>query len=166
MQVFKITMVTDDALLKEIESAFPLVEMPPGIEIPFHKDGCIECDHLREDLEEYRGKEITGEAIRLIHQEMSHLSAKAWRWILPHYLKFCLTPEAEYNRMEAEFLIYSLGPNLKFQAETLQRLLILNRDQMNCLIHFLEWCLNHQYWKEYCPDDINRAINFLRNTTK
>ncbi len=96
------------------------------------------------------------------YRQMSQLSAKAWRWILPHYLKFCLTPEAEYNRMETEFLIYSLGPTLEFQKETLERLSNLNKAQIDCLIHFLEWCLSQQHWKEYCPEDIERAINFLR----
>ena len=160
MQVFKV-IITNDALLKEIESVFPLVEMPLGIDLAFHKHGCLECDELREDLEQYRDKEITGEAIRLIHQELSSLSAKAWRWVLPHYLRFCLTPEAKYNRMETEFFIYSLGPDLKFQQETLQRLSMLNKDQINCLVHFLEWCLNDEYWNEYYPEDINKAINFL-----
>jgi hypothetical protein len=40
-----------------------------------------------------------------MHQEMTCLSARGWSWALPHYLPFCLTPEAEYNRMETEFLI-------------------------------------------------------------
>lgn len=150
-----------NSILTEIESAFPFVEMPLGIELSFYKDGCFECDRLRDDLEQYRGKEITVEAIRLIHQEMSILSAKAWQWLLPHYLRFCLTPEAEYNRVETEFLIYNLGPALEFQKDTMQRLSLLNRDQINCLIHFLEWCANHQYWKDYCLEDINKARKFL-----
>jgi hypothetical protein len=150
-----------DTLSKEIDEAFPLVEMPAGSDLPFHKNGCFECNWLREELETYRGKEITGETIRLIHQELSSLSAKAWRWILPHYLKFCLTPEAEYNTMETEFLIYNLGPDLKYQRETLQRLSNLNKAQIACLKHFLEWCSDHPYWKEYCPEEINKARNFV-----
>lgn len=151
-----------EALLNEVKLAFPLVEMPNGLDLPFHKDGCFECDSLRDDLEYYRGREITGEAIRLVHQEMSHLSAKAWQWILPHYLRFCLTPEAEYNHMETEFLIYNLRPDLKFQKDTIQRLSFLNKKQIYCLMLFLEWCLSQQYWKEYCPSDINRALDFLK----
>ena len=158
-----ITFAMTEALSKEIEEAFPLVEMPLDSELSFHNDGCLECDDLRKDIEEYRGKDITGEVIRLVHQEMSLLSAKTWRWLLPYYLKFCLTPEAEHNRMETEFLIYSLAPDLKFQMETLQRLSLLNDRQINCLIHFLEWCSIHEYWKEYCPDDINKALNFVKN---
>ncbi len=81
---------------------------------------------------------------------------------MPFYLRFCLTPEAEYNHMETEFLIYNLNPDLKFQRDTLQRLSLFTEVQVRCLIHFLEWCLTKQYWKEYCPDNINRAIEFLR----
>jgi hypothetical protein len=151
-----------EALSKEIESVFPFVEMPLGFELPFHGSDCIECYDLRNDLEEYRGKEITGDAIRLVHQEMSHLSAKAWVWILPHYLRFCLTPEAEHNRMEAQFLIYNLRPRAEFEMDTLQRLSLLDEKEINCLVHFLEWCSNHQYWKEFHSDDLNKAKNFLR----
>lgn len=149
-------------LLKEIESVFPFVEMPSTSDFLFHQTDCFECEGLKEDVEHYRGKEITGHVIRSFHQEMSHLSAKAWKWILPHYLRFCLTPEAAYNRTETEFLIYSLSPELQFQRDTSQRLSGLNQVQVDCLIHFLDWCLSQQYWKDYCPHEIANAINFLR----
>ncbi len=150
-----------EILLKEIETAFPFVEIPHKSELMFHKDSCFECDDLLEDIEQYRNKEITGNAIRLIHQEMSKLSAKAWQWVLPHYLRFCLTSEAQYNQMETEFLIYSLAPTWDYQAATLQRLSLLDASQIKCLIHFFEWCLIQEYWQEYCPEDLNRAIQFL-----
>jgi hypothetical protein len=159
-------MMTTDTLSQEIASAFPLVPMPLDVDLSFHTNGCDECDDLRKDIDQYRGKPITGELIRLIHQEMSLLSAKAWRWILPHYLQFCLTPAAEYNQMETEFLIYNLRPDLQFQADTLQRLSILNKDQINCLIHFFEWCLNHPKWKEYFHEDIIKALDFLKTIDK
>jgi len=160
MQMPEMTINTS-ALLKEIESVFPFVDMPDKNELVFHKNDCFECDGLLNDLDDYRNKEITGEAIRLVHQELSSLSAKGWRWILPHYLRFCLTPEAEYNRMETEFIIYSLRPSLEFQKDTLLRLSLLNKDQINCLIHFLMWCENQQHWKDYCLEDISKAKKFL-----
>jgi len=149
-------------LAEEIDLAFPIVEMPKGKELPFQALDGLEAEHLVNDLEQFRGKPFEGAAIRLVHQEMSHLSAKAWRWILPHYLRFCLTPEAEYNRMETEFLIYSLGPDLPFQRDTLQRLSLLTAVQIECLVHFLEWCLDNKYWRDYCPNNITKAIDFLR----
>ena len=152
--------IATNILLNEIESAFPFTEMSLDTDLLFYEKDFFECHDLLADIEQDRGKEITGNAIRVIHQEMSHLSAKTWEWVLPHYPRFCFTAEAEYNRMETEFLIYSLAPSLEFQAETWQRLSLLNINQINCLIHFLEWCSNHQCWKEYCPDGIDRGINF------
>lgn len=158
--------ISKDNLFVEIESVFKLIEMPNADELTFHKVHCAECDDLREELLLCRGKSITGETIRLIHQELSLLSAKAWRWILPHYLKYCLTPEAEFNQMETQFLIYNLGADIQFQAELSQRLSLLNKDQILCLIHFLEWCSDQEYWQEFCPDSISRGINFLKHLAR
>lgn len=150
-------------LLKEIKLVFPLVEMPIESEILHANNDCFQNEGLIQDIEEYRGQEISGEVIRLLHQEMSYLSAKAWRWVLPHYLMFCLTPEAEYNLMETEFLIYALSPSLEFQSDVKDRISLLNPAQINCLIHFFEWCQDHDHWKIYCPDDLDRGKVFLSN---
>lgn len=148
-------------LLKEIERVFPFMEMPPKDELVFHQNDCGECDYLREDIEKYRGKEISSEFIRLIHQELSQLSAIAWRWVLPNYLRYCLTADAEYSRMETEFFIYSLGPADEFRKDTVERLSKLDPKQIDCLVKFLQWCLGRQYWREYCGEDIERALRFL-----
>jgi hypothetical protein len=34
--------------------------------------------------------------------------------------------------------------------------------QISCLIEFLRWCQDQEYWREYCPDQLSRAIGFLR----
>jgi hypothetical protein len=149
-----------DDLRNELAACFPQVEMPPRSELLFHRD-CRECADLLEDLDSLRGSKIDGDAIRLLHQELSHLSPAAWRWILPHYLEFCLTPEARYNQMETEFLIYNLGPDLKFQADTAQRLSLLSDNQITCLIHFLEWLLRDEHWNEIYSVHLNKAISFL-----
>ncbi len=156
------------SILEEIEAAFPFVEMPSESELAFHLNGCRDCDDVREELEHYRGKEITGKAIRAAHRYLSTLSAKATRWILPHYLRFCFTAEAEYNRMETESLIYSLGPGpgAEVLEEKLQRLSMLNADQITCLIHFLEWCLGDEYWSQYCPEDIELGLSFLADVLR
>src|ERR1051325_5267742 len=109
-------------VLKRIEGAFPSVDMPLRSELVFHVRSCMQCADLVEDLEQYRGKDVDVNLIRSVYQEMPHLSAKAWRWLLPNYLRFCLTDEAVYSRTETEFLIYNLGPDLQFQVETKQRL--------------------------------------------
>lgn len=142
----------------EIDRTFPFVEMPPRGEL-LNNDPRL--GSVGEELEQYRGKPIDGTAIRLLHQELYELSPAGWRWILPYYLRYCLTPEAEYSRMETEFLIYNLSPKLKFYSATEQRLSLLNAAQVTCLIHFLEWCRHHEHWGSYCPEDIGRSISFL-----
>jgi hypothetical protein len=163
-ELFQSAMDTE-ALREEIELTFPFVEMPPGNELVFHKGGCPQCADLCKDLEERRGEEITSDFVRMLHQELYNLSAQSMRWILPHYLLFCLTPEAQYNQMETEYLIYNLGPVLKNQKETSQRLSLLNKNQINTLIHFLEWCLLQENWKDLFSEYIAKAINFLRSIT-
>jgi hypothetical protein len=153
--------VTAEDLLIEIANAFPPMEMPSSDELSFHAHGCHECQFLREDLEALRGKPIDGELIRLIHMEMSCLSAKAWRWIAPHYIRYCLSPEAYYNATEAEFLVYNLGPEDRFKVETLQRLSLLDTKQIHCFIAFMEYLSNHEHWSEYFPENICRASCFL-----
>jgi hypothetical protein len=151
-----------DDLLKEIRAAFPQVQMPTKRDLRFHPEDCFQCEHLSEYLDESRGKPVDGAIIRYMHQEMSCLSAKGWLWALPHYLPFCLTPEAEYNRMETEFLIYNLGPGDKYADDTKVRLSALAAPQVRCLVHFLEWLSVNPKWKDYCPEDLSRALQFVR----
>ena len=149
-------------LQKEIQTVFLPLEMPANSEIAFHSSGCQQCNYLAEDLEYYRLQPINGDVIRLVHQEMSCLSAKAYLWITPHYLTFCLDSEAEYDMMETQFLIYNLSPNEEFKEDTLKRLSCFNRKQIDCLTHFMEWLKEHPHWSEYCPNEINKALLFLQ----
>jgi hypothetical protein len=87
-------------VLGEIRAAFPELPMPAERELRFHSDGCDQCAYLSEYLHENRNKPVDGPIIRYMHQEMSCLSAKGWAWALPHYLPFCLTPEAEYRTFQ------------------------------------------------------------------
>lgn len=152
-----------DFLLKEIEQAFPFIEMPSNDELLFHSDNCKECKYLRNDIEKYRDKKITGKFIRLVHQELALLSAKAWEWLLPYYLRFCLTPEAEQNQMEIEYLVYNLSPKEEYKKDTILRLSFLSDIQILCLIHFLEWLFDDEYWGDFFKEDISAALTFLRN---
>jgi hypothetical protein len=155
-------MITAESLKEDIQATFPIIDMPPSDELVLHKNNCLECDSLRSELEGLRGKKISGAAIRSFHQELSNFSGKGLQWVLPYYLRYCLTPEAAYTRGEIEFLVYNLGPRLEFQSAACQRFSRLNATQVTCLIHFLEWCFEDVYWGDYFPEDITRAINFLR----
>lgn len=153
-----ITNLIKNALSEEIARTFPIVEMPKAekILVPGRGD-----EYIAEELERFRNKELDGVAIRLVHQEMSSLTAEAWCWILPHYLRFCLTPEAEYNRMETEFLIYNLGPEPQFQANAAARLSLLTSQQISTLVNFLNWCLCVDYWRENFSTYLQRGVEFL-----
>ena len=155
--------ISKQGLIDKIDAVFPSVEMPPLKDFLFHENDGERYAGLLSDIDEFRGGSITGDAVRIIHKDMSKLSAKAWCWIFPHYLKYCLTPEAEFNRMETEFLIYALSPSPEFSQETFQRLSEFNNDQVNCVIDFLNLCLGYEYWKELYAGDIDHAINFLKS---
>lgn len=149
-------------LQREIDAAFPILDMPSRADIVFHGEECPHCHYLAMDMEDYRNKPVDGKLIRHLHQELSCLSAKGLCWILPHYLSFCLTPEAEYNTMETEFLIYYLSPSPQYQQERLQQLRLLTKKQLRCLTLFLQWCASHPYWRDYCPNNIQTAQQFLQ----
>jgi hypothetical protein len=156
------TEMQTEELLNEIEITFPPVEKPNGLNISFHKDDCAHCVYLRKDLSEFAGPWLPPRALRLMHQEMGSLSALAWRWVLPSYLTHCVSVATNYDDVETEFLVCNLGPDKQFQTEALERLSALNLHQIVCLIHFLEWCLSHKHWAEYCPEDIEKALSFMR----
>jgi hypothetical protein len=117
---------------------------------------------VRRDLEKYRDPELPGEAIRVIYQEMTSLSALGWRWVLPSYLKHCLTAGEKPPRGDlTEFLIYNLGPEPKFQGEARERLSLLNQQQISCLVRFLEYLASDPEWSGYCQMNIDRALQFI-----
>jgi len=155
-------MMNTEELLCEINSAFPLIAMPDKFALGFHPKDCHQCAFLAEDLEEYRGKAIDDAAIRQIHQQLTCLSAQAWLWILPHYLRFCLTQPDGYNHAEIEYLLYGLGPDVYFAADTRRRLSLLNSQQVDCLIRFVARLQVDDFWSDYCPAEIARALGFLR----
>lgn len=63
--------------------------------------------------------------------------------------------------METEFLVYSLGSTEEFGHEQRLRLSALTRTQIRCLILFLRWLRAQPRWSEYCPEDIDRALQFV-----
>ena len=150
-----------EQISNEIERCFTFIEKPEEMKLYFHMGDCAHCSYLREDLKEFGDNELPPDPIRRIHQEMSCLSGEEFRWVLPSYLRYCLTDEAQYNQFETEFLLYHLNPAKKYEADTLERLSKLNQNQIRCLINFLKWCQEQKYWAEYCPDEIERAIHFL-----
>lgn len=151
-----------DELLKEIDVAFPFMAMPESAELTYHGNGCHECTEVRRYLNASRSAEVDDELIGLLHQDLYHLSPMALRWILPHYLKFCVSSGGLHSQEEVYFLVFNLSPDAEFQSDTYQRLSLLNSAQRKCLIHFLNWCTSNENWVEV-TEDIDKAINFLQS---
>jgi hypothetical protein len=64
--------------------------------------------------------------------------------------------------METEFLIYNFGCADKYKDNMRTQLSCLTRRQVRCVILFVEYLSVHPRWGEYCPEDIARALVFLR----
>jgi hypothetical protein len=71
------SIVDGNALIDEIARPFDQATMPPRERLPFHRGDCNECWSVADELEQFREAWIGIDAIRLIHQELSHLSAEA-----------------------------------------------------------------------------------------
>lgn len=150
-----------EILIQEIENCFPYVERPQKASLSFHKSGCDQCDFLVEDISLYNEKEIPEKGIREVYTEMSCLSAKAWRWLLPSYLRQCVL-FVEESRDFTEFLIYNLSPAEEFKQGVIERLSELNKDQLNCILYFLNWCQSSDHWvSKYCSENLAEAIVFM-----
>lgn len=152
--------MTESDLLNKIDAAFPVVEMPAKDQLVFEKYKGGECDEIAEDLEQPLASD---EVVKIVCRNLSCLSAKGWVWVLPFYLKYCLSEKAMTNRTETEFLIYNLSPAPEFVSDTNQRLRELNNQQIRVLIYFLEWCLSNEYWKEFYRCEIEGALTYLNN---
>ena len=87
-------------ILEKIESTFPFVDKPKGLDLSFHKVGCIKCEIIRRHLAEYTQPHLPFEALRYLHSEMDCLSAKGWCWVLPSLLRHCVTAEATFDDVE------------------------------------------------------------------
>ncbi len=149
-------------LLREIDLVFPVLPMPVSEELTTHQVDCEDCDDVRKYLNAYRYKAIRDD-ILITHLRMwlSTLSPVTYRWILPYYLKFCLNLEWWCVQDAVYFFVFNLGPNPEFERETYSRLQILSIEQVNCLIHFLQWCTGIED-SVYIEEDIDKAFNFLQ----
>ena len=153
-----------DAQLRKIELAFPFVGMPPVERLISHSAAQrAGVDYLLSELEEYRGKSVTVELIKAIHQELHNLSAEAWGWILPYYLRFCMSEDGLQSGIELEYLIYKFDPKQEFREETIEKFSLLTKKQIKCLIDIVQWCMNDEYWYEYFPDNLQGAMRFLQS---
>lgn len=143
-----------------IEEAFPYVPRPALEDISFHHDGCAHCEMSLKELAQHPNPELPREVIRYLFDELTTLSPSATRWALPSYLRHVLS-EAPEMETATEFFIYSLAPSPEYEAETTQRLSLLDTRQIQCLLAIVSYWQQHEYWGTYCPEDLDRAKHFL-----
>ena len=148
-------------MLALVERAFPFVPRPEPSEISFHQDACAHCEMSLQYLSEFTEPELPASAVKYLFDELSTLSPKATRWILPSYLRHVLVAP-EQMESATEFLIYNLGPGVESEEETTMRLSLLSKEQVECLLALVEFWQQHTHWGEYCPEELNRAKSFLQ----
>ncbi len=143
-----------------INRAFELVDFPLKDDLV---DGSLsEQDYgvdVATDLERWRSKIPDKSLLREMHQELRKLSPSATRWIVPHYLRYAVTNEAKYSRMETSFFVLSLIPRREGEDRQIaQRLSSLSRKQIECMTKVLEHLNADSEWAEDMGEDIESAL--------
>ena len=87
-----------ETLSAEIRQFFSYVDMPIPEKLTLYNESSSESEYLIRDLEEYRGKPVSQDLLRGIHQELSLLSAEAFAWIMPYFLEYCLSAEGQESQ--------------------------------------------------------------------
>lgn len=135
--------------------------MPDIAKLIAHDDKCPDCRDLLSDLSQVNSAAIDGATIRRLHQGLHHLSPTGWNWVLPHYLRYCVTPEAAHNRFETEYLIYAFSPSPEYEKDTYERMVEITNFQAQCLYDFFDWCLDDAEWRSIYYPDITAAQRYL-----
>ena len=148
-------------LLDRVEAAFPPIGRPAGDSAWLHTGDCAQCQELRESLQGVDTPLLPLAALRGIYDEVEHLSAAGWRWVLPSYLAHCLHLARSQAALDTEFLTFNLGASMHGLAESVSRLTAFTAEQKECLVLFLEWCGQHEDWADYCGEDIDSALAAL-----
>lgn len=149
------------SLLEEVNTFFPLTEMPSRADL-VSEPHYIESLEVQDDMDEFRSEGLTKIGIRTIHRYLPVLSNKAIAWVLPHLLRFCILDEVDSNTKNvAQSLVFFLGPDSEFQPDTKSRLALLSKGQLHCLIHFLKWCLENESWDNVLSQRVRHGIELI-----
>lgn len=150
-------------LSDSINQAFPNVDFPQMNDLV--ADSLVEQDNTSElaaDLESWRTKMPDKNLLRQMHQELRMLSPAATRWIVPHYLRYALTEEAKYTRMEVSFFVLSLVSHSKVVDQQITtRMSLMNDEQIACVVNVLTHLHADPDWKEYMGEDFEDALSTL-----
>ena len=148
-------------LLERIQVQFPPIARPAGEGALLHGGDCAQCNALHDSLRGVDAPILPLAALRGIYDQVEHLSAAGWRWVLPSYLAHCLRLARSQTELETEFLTFNLGASMHGLAESVGRLTAFTSEQKKCLVLFLEWCGQHEDWADYCGEDIDSALAAL-----
>jgi hypothetical protein len=133
-----------DQVFKEVE--FPRKDDLVDSTLPQQDSGV----QVAADLECWRTRAPDESLLREMHQELRKLSAAATRWIVPHYLRYALTEQAKYSRMETSFFVLSLVARSKEEVQQIaMRLSSMSTEQIGCLVKVLEYLETDPDWAEY-----------------
>ena len=149
------------ALLERVQSEFPPIARPAGERALLHTGDCAQCHALRESLQGVVDPVLPLAALRGIYDQVDHLSAAGWRWVLPSYMFHCLHLARSQTLLDTEFLTFNLGASMHGLAESAERLIAFTQGQKKCLVLFLRWCAEHEDWVDYCGEDIDSALAAL-----
>jgi hypothetical protein len=152
-------------LIDDIDQAFKEVEFPLRNDLVDSKlppqDSAAQVE---DDLEYWRTRTPDESLLREMHQELRKLSPAATRWIIPQYLRYALTEQAKYSRMETSFFVLSLVARNKEEVQLIAtRLSSMSPDQIGCLEEVLEYLETDPEWAEYMGDDLEAALATLRS---
>lgn len=150
-------------LLQKIENSFKAIPMPARADLLVVEDE--ESQSLAEDLEQIRGKPLSSDVLRLLHQELRRLSPKAILWITPHYLRYSIKDEAKYTQSEVEFFVYSLASSrVQNFSDVETRLSSFNSQQLKCLCSVLSHLMGDEFWSQYLPEQLESAEENVKRT--
>lgn len=152
-----------DTLLKEIDEVFQVVPMPSRINLTVHLKGCFDCEEVLDYLDYYRNRSLDGAFFMYMRRNLTSLSPIGFLWLIPYYLKYCLSFDWNFTEEPICFLIYTLNPPPEYEHDAFVRLSALNYRQIICLIHFLEWCNENENYASYSTeDDTENVFIFLK----
>lgn len=151
-------------LIDRIDQAFKAASFPNKGELA--DDSLSRQDYGTEvaaDLERWRDRNPDEGLLSEMHQELRKLSPEATRWIVPKYLRYALTQEAKYTRMEISFFVLSLVSHSDEETRQIaKRLSVMSDEQMECLAEVLKHLDVEPDWAEYMGEDIAAALSTLR----
>ena len=150
-------------LLDHIDRAFEAAPLP--LKEDLVDNSLSDQDYgsqLAADLDRWRTVIPDKKLLQDMHQELRKLSAATTRWIVPHYLRYALTEEAKYSRMEVSFFVLSLvsrHPDEDLQISA--RLSLMTDEQFGCVSEVLAHLRGDPDWGEYMGEDFDAALTTL-----